>query len=151
MKMAGQKRTPGAKRMRVRVDRAGRIGLLLGAMVLLSTSAGMAPARAQGLSTERLVELCRDPASALWRDVGQWLCPAYIRGLIDGARLQAIHAAGGIEGHRGLMQFCVPESASAEAAIDAVLAYVRAVPESRRQPAAATVYVALAAAWPCER
>ena len=47
------------------------------------------------------------------------------------------------------MQFCVPESAGGQDAIDAVLAYVRIVPESREQPAAATVYVALAAAWPC--
>jgi hypothetical protein len=118
---------------------------------LLLASALVLPARAQGLSTERLVEFCRDPTSAVWRDIGQWLCPAYIRGLIDGARLQAIHTAGGVEGHRRLMQFCVPESASAEAAIKAVLTYVRHMPESRREPAAATVYVALAAAWPCER
>ena len=52
------------------------------------------PAEAQGLSTDRLVQLCSDPASDLWRDIGQWLCPSYIRGLIDGARLQAIHSAG---------------------------------------------------------
>ena len=109
----------------------------------------MAPAQAQGLSTERLVQLCRDPASDLWRDIGQWLCPAYIRGLIDGARLQAISIAG-VEGHRRIMQFCVPESASGQDALDAVLAYVRIAPESRREPAAATVYVALAAAWPCK-
>jgi Ssp1 endopeptidase immunity protein Rap1a len=117
--------------------------------VFLLASALVLPARAQGLSTERLVEFCRDPASAVWRDIGQWLCPAYIRGLIDGARLQAIHTAGGVEGHRRIMQFCVPENADARAAIDAVLTHVRHMPESRREPAAATVYVALAAAWPC--
>ena len=117
---------------------------------LLLANALVLPARAQGLSTERLVEFCRDPTSALWRDIGQWLCPAYIRELIDGACLQAIHTAGGVDGHRRLMEFCVPENASAEPAIAAVLAYVRTAPESRREPAAATVYVALAMAWPCQ-
>ena len=106
------------------------------------------PAGAQGLSTERLVELCRDPASALWREVGQWVCPSYIRGLIDGARLQAIHTAG-VENHRKVMQVCVPESASAADALGAVLRHVEATPESRGAPAAATVYVAPAEAWPC--
>lgn len=107
------------------------------------------PARAQGLLTESLHELCRDPKSALWREVGQWLCPAYIRGLIDGARLQALYVAGKIDGHRDLMQFCVPEHSTAQEAIGAVLAYIAAHPESRSDPAAKTVYVALAAAWPC--
>jgi Rap1a immunity proteins len=123
-------------------------GVIVAALLL--ASALVLPARPQGLSTERLVEFCRDPGSAVWRDIGQWLCPAYIRGLIDGARLQAIHTAGGVEGHRRLMQFCVPETADARAAIDAVLTYVRTTPESRWEPAAATVYVALAAAWPCK-
>ena len=78
----------------------------------LAASLLVAPASAQGLSTERLVELCRDPASAAWRDIGQWMCPSYIRGIIDGARLQAMHTAGNVEEHRRLMQFCVPETAS---------------------------------------
>lgn len=136
--------------MRRSVDPVRRAALLVGAVAILSAGALAIPARAQGLSTERLVELCRDPASDLWRDIGQWLCPAYIRGLIDGARLQAIHIAGSTEGHRKLMQFCVPESASAQDAIEAVLRYAEANPQSRREPAAATVYVALAAAWPCK-
>ena len=68
--------------------------------VLLLESTLVLPARAQGLSTERLVEFCRDATSAVWRDIGQWLCPAYIRGLIDGARLQAIHIHGGLLCHR---------------------------------------------------
>ena len=38
---------------------------------------------------------------------------------------------------------------SAQDAIDAVLAYVQANSESRNAPAAASVYFALAAAWPC--
>ena len=41
------------------------------------------------------------------------------------------------------MQFCVPESAGAQDAIDAVLRYAAANPESYGRPAAATVYVAL--------
>ena len=76
------------------------------------------PAGAQGLSTKRLMEFCGDPASA-FGEVGQWVCPSYIRGLIDGARLQAIHTAGA-ESHRR-MQVCVPESASAADALAAVL------------------------------
>ena len=47
-----------------------------------------------------------------------------------------------------MMRFCVPESAGAQGAIDPVLRYVKAAPESRRDPAA-TVYAALARAWPC--
>ena len=109
-----------------------------------------APVHAQGLSTERLDELCRDPASEAWREIGQWLCPAYIRGLIDSARLQALHVAGSVEGHRRLMQFCEPEHSSPRETIDAVLHYIAEHPESRSMPAARTVYIALAAAWPCQ-
>jgi hypothetical protein len=58
--------------------------------------------------------------------------PPCIRGLIDGARLQALQVAGSIEDHRALMRFCVPESASAADAIAAVLRYVEDTPESRR-------------------
>src|SRR4051812_33918593 len=119
------------------------------AALLVASCVTAPPARAQGLSTESLHELCRDPKSEAWREVGQWLCPAYIRGLIDGARLQALYVAGKIEGHGSLMQFCVPESATAQEAINAVLRFIAAHPESRREPAAATVYIALAAAWPC--
>ena len=121
------------------------------ALLLLAAGAPTMPANAQGFSTERLDELCRDPNSDAWREVGQWLCPAYIRGLIDGARLQALYLAGKVEGHRSLMQFCVPEGATAQEAIDAVLRFIAAHPGSRTEPAAATVYVALAATWPCER
>lgn len=49
------------------------------------------------------------------------------------------------------MQFCVPETASGADAIGAVLRYVEAHPEIWSEPAAVTVYVALAAAWPCAR
>src|SRR3954469_23696698 len=90
-------------------------GIRMTAAATLLVVSGWAamPACAQGLSTERLDELCRDPASELWREVGQWLCPAYIRGLIGGARLQALYVAGKIDGHRDLMQFCVPEHSTA--------------------------------------
>jgi hypothetical protein len=77
------------------------------------------PAGAQGLSTKRLwssAAIRRSP----YGEVGQWVCPSYIRGLIDGARLQAIHTAGA-ESHRRIMQVCVPESASAADALAAVL------------------------------
>jgi hypothetical protein len=103
----------------------------LAVALVLTASLSPRPARAQGLSTERLVEWCRDPASTVWREVGQWVCPSYIRGLIDGARLQAIHVTG-VEGHRRVMRFCVPESASAQDAIDAVVRYVESAPGSRR-------------------
>jgi hypothetical protein len=121
---------------------------MIGLAVVLAGGLSL-PASAQGLSTERLVEFCRDPSSAIWREVGQLVCPSYIRGLIDGARLQAIQTAGSIEDHRAQLRFCMPESASAADAIAVVLRYVEGPPESRREPAAATVYVALAAAWPC--
>lgn len=130
-------------------DARSTLRLVSATALILAGSLAALPSRAQGLTTETLDELCRDPASELWRDVGQWLCPAYIRGLIDGARLQAMYVAGKIEGHRDLMQFCVPENSTAQEAIGAVLAYIGANPESRSDPAAKTVYVALAAAWPC--
>jgi Rap1a immunity proteins len=126
-----------------------RFPLRAAAAVALTIGAIATPVHAQGLSTERLDELCRDPASEAWREIGQWLCPAYIRGLIDGARLQALHVAGSVEGHRQLMQFCVPEHSTAQEAIDAVLRFIKAHPESQGQPAAGTVSIALAAAWPC--
>ena len=122
---------------------------LLGALLALAT--GTLPVSAQGLSTARLDELCRRRTSVAWREAGQWLCPAYLRGMIDGARLQAVHTAGMAGDPRRLMQFCVTEAVTVDEALGAVIGYIDAHPESRQAPAAATVYVALAARWPCTR
>jgi hypothetical protein len=44
--------------------------------VAVALAAGLSlPASAHGLSTERPVGMCRDPASDLWPDIGQWMCP----------------------------------------------------------------------------
>lgn len=106
---------------------------------------------AQGLPTSSFVELCSDPTSDKWRSVGQWLCTSFVRGVIDGARLQALHIAGSVEGHTKLMQFCVPETVTADEAIGAVLQHLERAPELRGAPAAATIFSALAARWPCRR
>ena len=121
---------------------------LLGA-AFLSVALLPASAGAQGLSTARFEELCRHRISAAWREVGQWLCPAYLRGLIDGARLQAAHTAGPGDDPRRLMQFCMSEAVTIDDALGAVIGYIDANPDSRQQPAAATVYVAFATRWPC--
>ena len=127
---------------------------LLGATLLLAAVLPM-PVHAQGLSTTpglstaRFEELCRHRVSAAWREVGQWLCPAFVRGLIDGARLQAAHTAGVGGDPRRLMQFCITDAVTVDDALGAVIGHIDTHPESRREPAAATVYIALAATWPC--
>lgn len=105
----------------------------------------------QGLTADRLYRLCHDRSSPDWNGPGQWVCPAYIRGLIDGARLQAFHVTGSAETYRRVMPFCEPPGTSMDAAIDVVMHFIETRPESRPLSAAATIYEAFSAAWPCSK
>lgn len=110
-----------------------------------------ASAQEQGLTADRLYQFCHDRRSQDWERIGQWLCPAYIRGIVDGARLQAFHVTGSMETYKSVMQFCEPPGTTYDTAIMVVTRFVELKPESRPDSAAVTVYEALSAAWPCLR
>ena len=108
-------------------------------------------ARAQHLTGERFYKICHDPASAVWQVAGQWVCPSFIRGIIDGARLQVMRdAAGAPAGQAHKPMICDPQTASAQDAITLVLKYLEARPETRPLSAAVVVSQALGDAWPCK-
>lgn len=108
-------------------------------------------ARAQHLTGERFYEICHDQASTEWQVAGQWVCPSFIRGIIDGARLQAMRdAAGAPAGQAYRPMICDPQAASAQEAIAKVLRFIEARTEMRSLPAAVVVSQALGEAWPCK-
>lgn len=106
-------------------------------------------ASAQGLSTQRYLDLCRDRTSSAWNEIGHWLCPTYLRGLIEGATLQALQAIGSVEAARAVRTICEPAESTADAAITIVVVYAGQRPATHQQPIEATAYRALAEAWPC--
>lgn len=109
------------------------------------------PAVAQHLTGERLYQICRDRTSAEWKEAGHWVCPSYIRGIIDGARLQALRDVGGsIPEHTRRLMICDPATATGDEAIAIVVRFLDARPETRRLPAAVVVFQALGEAWPCK-
>ena len=120
-------------------------------VAVIPSASAVLPAAAQGLTAERLHQLCHDRASSDWERIGQWLRPAYIRGIVDGARLQAFHVTGLMATNQRVMQFCEPPRTTADAAIDVVVRYIETRPESRPLAVAAVVYEALSAEWPCPK
>ena len=119
-------------------------------LVLVFTAFAATPAaQAQGLSTERIHQLYHDRSAPEWQQ-GRLVCPSFIRGIIDGARLQAIRDAGGsIPDHTRLLKICDPPTATGEEALNIVLRFVEERPASRLLPGAVTVFQALGRAWPC--
>lgn len=134
-----------------KLEPARALGKVLAAVLFISLGA-MATAGAQGLTGERLYQICRDRTSAEWQEAGHYLCPGYIRGIIDGARLQALRdAKGSIPDHFKTLMICDPPTATGDEAIDIVVRFLEAQPEMRPLPAAVVVFQALGAAWPCKR
>lgn len=120
-------------------------------VALLITLAVPGPTQGQGLTTERIYQLCYDRTSSEWQQ-GKLVCPAFIRGIIDGARLQGLRDAGGsISDHTRLLKICDPPTATGDEALNIVMRFVEARPESRPLPAAVTVYEASGVAWRCDR
>ena len=110
----------------------------------------VSPTSAQDLTGERLYRICRDRSSAEWTEAGHYVCPGYVRGIIDGARRQALRDAGGsIPDYFKTLAICDPPTATADEAIGIVVCYFEARPEMLPKPAAASTFQALAEAWPC--
>lgn len=109
----------------------------------------LAPARAETLTADLFGRLCADRTSKLWAETGQYVCPAYLRGLIEGARMSEIRAAAAQGDARGVRAFCEPSGAGAGEAIDVVVRAIAAHAESRTEPVAGIAYAALREAWPC--
>ncbi|WP_375466172.1 Rap1a/Tai family immunity protein [uncultured Methylobacterium sp.] len=121
------------------------------ALGLIPLLAAPLPGSAQVLTGERLYQICRERTSAEWREAGHWICPSYIRGIIDGARLQALRSAGGsIPDHVKTLMICDPPTATGDEAITFVVRYLEALPEARSLPAAVVVFRGLGEAWPCK-
>jgi hypothetical protein len=147
--MAGSLQRAAWRYRPVKLSRARRAGKALG-LTLPIVAGSFGPAHAQHLTGERFYEICHDQASAEWQVAGQWVCPSFIRGLIDGARLQGVRdAAGAPEGQAHKPMICDPQTAAAQDAIMLVLRYLETRPESRPLPAAIVVSQALGEAWPC--
>ncbi|MCJ2140269.1 Rap1a/Tai family immunity protein [Methylobacterium sp. E-066] len=149
--MAGSLQRATWRRCPVKLTRVRRAGKALG-LVLPIIAGTFGTAHAQHLTGERFYEICHDQASTEWQVAGQRVCPSFIRGLIDGARLQVMRdAAGAPAGQAHRPMICDPQTASAQDAITLVLQYLEASPETRPLPAAVVVTQALGKAWPCER
>ncbi|GLS42701.1 Rap1a/Tai family immunity protein [Methylobacterium brachythecii] len=119
------------------------------AAILVASSGSLGSVRAEGLTAGRLYDICHDRTSADWDRIGQWLCPSYLRGIVDGARLQAFHVTGSMETYKRVMQFCEPAGSTYDAAIGVVVKFIEARPETRPLSAAGVAYEAFSAEWPC--
>lgn len=108
-----------------------------------------APPRAETLTADLFARLCADRGTQLWADTGQLVCPTYLRGLIEGARMAEIRAAMTTGEARGVRAFCEPPGAGAGEAIEIVVRAIAAHPESKPEPVAGIAYAALREAWPC--
>lgn len=104
--------------------------------VLLVALLAAAPARAETLTADLFVRLCSDRTSKLWADTGELVCPSYLRGLIEGARMSEIRTALAAGDGRGVRAFCEPPGAGAGDAIEIVVRAITAHPESRGEPVA---------------
>ena len=108
-------------------------------------------AAAHDLTGARLVQLCGDRNSAEWEQRGQWICASYVRGVMDGIRVQAMSVAGSVETYERLVPICLPPGGTADEAIRIVVRHLEAKPELRSRGAGVVVFEALRAEWPCAR
>lgn len=74
-----------------------------------------------------------------------------MRGIIDGARLQALRdAKGSIPEHFKTLAICDPRTATGDEAIDIVVRFLEVRPVTRLLLAAVVVFQSFGAAWPCK-
>ncbi|WP_147725090.1 hypothetical protein [Methylobacterium sp. WL116] len=73
------------------------------------------------------------------------MCPSFVRGVIDGARLQVLRDGGGsMSEHTRILLIRDPPTATGDQALDIVARFIDGRPESRPLPHAAVVFQALA-------